>query len=342
VMMNPAQAGYGANRAKEFYRAAREKIAALPGVVSVSWASGMPFWNSASRPLVVEGEEPQEKAGNLQSVSITVDTDYFRTMEIPLVTGRAFSDSDRDGSLPVAMINQSLAAREWPGVNPLGRRFHFADDNTWRTVVGVVKNANYWTLGESPQPCIYLPLRQNQAGGMTLYVRTQGDPAGVLPAIQRDVREIDSNIEVSDARTGSVLIGQVLWGPKIGVALLGLFGTLALVLAAIGLYGVMAFAVSRRRREIGVRMALGATPGGVLRLVIGDGMRLVGWGMVFGLAAALALGRSLSDMLFGVSSADPASLASASIVLIIVAVAACYLPARAAARIAPMKALRDN
>lgn len=342
VMMNPAQAGYGAERAKQFYRAALERIAALPGVVSVSWASGMPFWNSASRALVIEGEEPQKTSGNLQTVSITADTDYFRTMEIPLVTGRVFTDSDRDGSLPVAVINQWMAAREWPGGNPLGRRFHFVGDNTWRTVVGVVKNANYWTLGEAPQPCVYLPLRQSQAGGMTLYVRSQGDPAGLLPAIQREVRVIDSNIEVSDARTGSMLIGQVLWGPKVGVALLGVFGTLALVLAAVGLYGVMAFAIGRRRREIGVRMALGATPRGVLCLVIGDGMKLVGWGVVCGLAASLAVGRSLSHMLFGISSADPASLASASIVLMIVAVAACYLPARAATRIDPMKVLREN
>jgi ABC-type antimicrobial peptide transport system permease subunit len=177
---------------------------------------------------------------------------------------------------------------------------------------------------------------------MTLYVRSQGNPASLLPAIQREVRTLDSNIEIGDARTGAMLLDQVLWGPKVGVALLGVFGSLALVLASVGLYGVMAYSVTRRRREIGVRMALGATRGTVLRLVFADGMRLVGWGIVFGLGASLVLGRGLSYMLFGISSADPASLASASATLIVVALAACYLPAHAATRIDPMNALRQN
>ena len=342
VMMNPAQAGYGPERVKEFYRMTRERIASLPGVASASWASGMPFWNSPSRSVVIEGAELRKKSDNLQTVSIVVGTDYFPTMGIPLVAGRLLNDSDREESLPVALINQALAAQHWPGGNPLGRRFHFAGDDTWRQVVGVVKNANYSTLGEAPQPCVYLPLQQNVAGGMTLYVRSQGGPASLLPAIQREVRTLDSNIEISDARTGALLIDQVLWGPKVGVALLGVFGSLALVLASVGLYGVMAYSVSRRRREIGVRMALGAQRGAVLRLVIADGMKLVGCGIVLGLGASLVLGRGLSHMLFGISSADPLSLASASTTLIAVAVAACYIPARSATRIDPMNALRES
>jgi macrolide transport system ATP-binding/permease protein len=302
----------------------------------------MPFWNSASRSVVIEGAEPRKRSDNLRTVSITVDTDYFSTMTIPLVAGRVLSDSDRQESLPVAVINQALAAQHWPGGNALGRRFHFADDGTWRQVVGVVKNTNYSTLGEAPQPCVYLPLRQNLAGGMTLYVRSQGNPAGLLPMIQREVRALDSNIEISDARTGAMLLDQVLWGPKVGVALLGMFGSLALVLASVGLYGVMAYSVNRRRREIGVRMALGAQRGAVLRLVISDGMKLVACGIAFGLGASLVLGRALSRLLFGISSADPVSLASASLTLIAVALAACYLPARWAMRIDPMNALREN
>ncbi|HEV2424146.1 MAG TPA: ABC transporter permease [Terriglobia bacterium] len=342
VMMNPAQAGYGPERVKEFYRATRERIANLPGVESAAWASGMPFWNSASRAVVIEGAEERKKSENLQTVSFVVSTDYFRTLEIPLVAGRTFNDDDREGSLPVAVINQALAARRWPGGDALGRRFHFVGDDTWRQVVGVVKNADYTTLGEAPQPCVYLPQKQNLAGDMTLYVRGQGNPATLLLTIQRAVRALDSNIEISDARTGAMLIDQVLWGPKVGVALLGMFGSLALLLASVGLYGVMAYSVTRRRREIGVRMALGAVPGTVLRLVVRDGMKLVGLGIALGLAASLVVGRGLSHMLFGVSPADPASLASASAVLIIVALAACCLPARAATRIDPMRALRQN
>jgi macrolide transport system ATP-binding/permease protein len=341
VMMNPVQAGYDPQRVKEFYRMTRERIAGLPGAESVSWASGMPFWNSASRSVLIEGAEPRKKSENLQTVSIIVGTDYFRTMGIPRVAGRVFNDGDREESLPVAVINQALA-QHWPGGNPLGQRFHFAGDNMLRQVVGVVKNANYSTLGEAPQPCVYLPQRQNFAGGMTLYVRSQGNPASLLPPIQREVRTLDGNIEISDARTGAMLLDQVLWGPKVGVALLGVFGSLALVLASVGLYGVMAYSVTRRRREIGVRMALGAQRGAVLRLVIANGMRLVGWGIALGLGASLVLGRGLSHMLFGISSADPASLASASATLIVVALAACYLPAHAATRIDPMNALRQN
>jgi predicted permease len=342
VMMDPAQAGYGPERVKEFYRVTRERIASLPGVESVAWASGMPFWNSASRSVVTEGAEMRKKSENLQTVSVNVSTDYFRTMEIPLVAGRTFNDADREGSLPVAVINQALAAQHWPGGDALGRRFSFVGDDTWRQVVGVVKNANYSTLGEAPQRCVYLPQKQNFAGGMTLYVRSQGNPANLLLTIQREVRTLDSSIEISDARTGAMLLDQVLWGPKVGVALLGMFGALALILASVGLYGVMAYSVTRRRREIGVRMALGAMPGTVLRLVVDDGMRLVGWGIVLGLGASLVLGRGLSHVLFGISPADPASLASASGTLMVVALAACYLPARAATQIDPMKALRQN
>jgi len=292
--------------------------------------------------VVIEGAEPRKNSENLQTVSFIVGTDYFRTMGMPLVAGRVFNDGDREKSLPVAVINQALAAQRWPGGNPVGQRFHFVGDDPWREVVGVVKNANYSTLGEAPQPCVYLPQRQNFSGGMTLYVRSQGNPASLLPAIQREVRTLDSNIEISDARTGAALIEQVLWGARVIVSLLGVFGSLALVLASVGLYGVMAYSVTRRRREIGVRMALGATHGAVLRLVVADGMKLVGWGIVLGLAVSLVLGRGLSHMLFGISSADPASLASASVTLIVVALAACYVPARSAMRIDPMNALRQN
>ena len=259
---------------------------------SVSWASGMPFWNSASRSVLIEGAELRKKSENLQTVSIIVGTDYFRTMGIPLFAGRVFNDGDREESLPVAVINQALA-QHFPGANPLGQRFHFAGNKMLRQVVGVVKNANYSTLDEAPQACVYLPQKQNFAGGVTLYVRSEGNPASLLLTVQREVRTLDSNLDISDVRTGATLIDQVLWGPKVGVALLGLFGSLALILASVGLYGVMAYSVARRRREIGVRMALGAMRGGVLRLVIADGMRVVGWGIVLGLGASLVLGRGL-------------------------------------------------
>lgn len=341
MMMNPIQAGYDQPRVKEFYRGARERVSSLPGVASVAWASRLPFWNSPSRSIAIEGAEPRRKSDAIATVVFIVDTDYFPTMNIPLVAGRQFSDSDREESFPAAIINQALAQRHWPGGDALGHRFRFAGDNTWRQVVGVVKNADYTTLGEAPQPCVYLPMRQNFSEGMTLYVRSQGDPASLLSQIQREIRNFDSEIDVSDVRTGAKLIDQVLWGARVGVALLGVFGSLALVLASVGLYGVMAYSVSRRRREIGMRMALGASSAAVLRLIIADGMLLVGCGIAAGLGASLLVGRVLSRMLFGISSTDPISLASAAVALIAVALAACYLPARSATHIDPIAALRD-
>ena len=341
-MMNPAQAGYGDARVKEFYRVARERVANLPGVAAASWASGLPFWSTPSRSVKIEGAVERQRTSGIASVILTVDSDYLRTMGIPLVEGRAFRDSDGDGSLPVAMINEALARERWPGGNALEHRFQLAGDPTARQVVGIVKNANYTTLGEAPQPCVYLPLRQNFLGGMVLYVRSQGDPSTVLPAVQRQIGELDGNIQINDVRTGAKLIEQVLWGPRVGVALLGVFGSLALTLASVGLYGAMAYSVTRRRREIGLRMALGASRSAVLRIVLGDGMALVCYGVGAGLAACLPMGRALSRILFGLSAADPVSLAAASLVLMVVALLACYLPARSATQIDPLEALRDQ
>jgi predicted permease len=339
IMTNPG-ADHSETRAREFYRAARERVSSLPGVTSVSWSSGLPFWNNPSRSIVIEGTEQRKTSDRIATVVFTVDTGYFETMGIPLIAGRAFGDNDREESLPVAIVNQALAEEHWPGGGALGHRFQFAGDSIWRQVIGVVKTANYTTLGEPAQPCVYVPLRQNFSGGMTLDVRTAADPAGLLVPIEREIRGFEPNMQF-DARTGAKLIDQVLWGARVGVSLLGVFGSLALVLASVGLYGVMAYSVTRRTKEIGVRMALGASRAGVLRLILRDGMLLVGCGVAVGLGASLLAGRVLSRMLFGISAADPVSLAAASAVLLAVALAACYLPARAAARVDPMAALRS-
>lgn len=176
---------------------------------------------------------------------------------------------------------------------------------------------------------------------MTLYVRSKGDPAGIVMSVQREVRSVDSKIAVSDIRTGAKIINQVLFTARLGVGLLGVFGLLALVLASVGLYGIMAYSVNRREREIGLRMALGAEQSSVLSLILRQGLTLVGMGIAIGLAASFVLGRALRRMLYGVSAADPLSLVGASVVLIAVAMLACYLPARSASRVDPMLALRE-
>ncbi len=341
-LMNPEQTGYDATRLEAFHRNVRDRVAAIPGVDAVSWASNMPFWSNASRGILIEGQEQARKSDTLTSVTNTVDLDYFKTMRIPLLQGRAFEASDQDASLPVAIINEDLARRYWPEGNALGKSFRLVGDTVARQIVGVVKTSDYTTLGEAPQPCIYLPLRQNAGGNVNLYVRTASDPSQVLEAVQREIKEMAPNVEVSDVRTGTTLMGQVLFSARMVRGMLGSFGLLALALASVGLYGILAYSVSGRQHEIGVRMALGASRSQVLRLVVREGMVLVCIGVGIGLAISLLSGRVFSTMLFGLSPADPLSLAGTSAVLILVSMLACYLPALAASRMDPMKALRES
>jgi putative ABC transport system permease protein len=341
IIVNPSQAGYNQSRSEQFYREARERTSSVPGIVSMSWASNLPFWARPSRSIVIEGQEQREKANPVMTVVNTVDLNYFATLGIGLTEGRDFTGFDRAGTLPVAIVNETMAARFWPNQNPIGKRFQFSGDTFFRQVVGVVKTANYQSLGEPPQICVYVPLRQNFAGWMVLYARTEADPSTVLSALQRELRGIDPQVPIEDVRTAHKVIDQALWGAKLGVGLLSIFGFLALGLASIGLYGMMAYSVSRRKREIGLRMALGAEESRVLSLILRQGMQLVSIGVAIGIAASLLVGRALSTLLFGVSPLDPVSLGTASLVLILVALAACYLPARRASRVDPLVALRD-
>jgi predicted permease len=341
-MMNPEQVGYDAVRLKDFRRNVADRVARLPGVVAVSWASNMPFWSSPSRGILIQGQEQDRKSETISTVADTVDLDYFKTVRIPLLQGRAFADADQDGSLPVVIVNENLARRYWPNGNAIGQHLRLTGDTITRQIVGVVKTSNYTTLGEAPQPCLYLPMRQNPGSDSILYVRTTRDPALVLRSVQSQVRDTDPRVEVTDIRTGAKIMGQVLWNVRMVLGMLGVFGLLALALASVGLYGILAYTVSGRRREIGVRMALGASRGSVLRLVLRQGMILVLIGAGIGLVLALFIGRAFSRMLFGLSPADPLSLAGAAAALILVATVACYLPAQAASRVDPMRALRED
>ena len=341
-MMNPEQVGYDAPRLKNFHRDVADRVARLPGVATVSWASNMPFWSTASRGIVIQGQAQERKSETLSTVANTVDVDYFATMRIPLVEGRTFTDTDREGSLPVVIVNEDLARRYWPNGNAVGQQLRLTGDTTLRVIAGVVKTSNYTTLGEAAQPCLYLPMRQNPGSDAILYVRTVGDPSQVLEPVQREIRQIDPKIEVTDIRTGAKLMDQVLFSARMVLGMLGIFGLLALALASVGLYGILAYSVSGRQREIGVRMALGASRTAVLRLVLREGMMLVCIGAGIGLVLALLVGRAFSKMLFGLNPADPLSLAGAAAALILVALLACYVPALAASRMDPMRALREG
>ncbi len=340
-MTDPGQAGYGEPQTKAFYKDVRERVARRPGVASVSWASNLPLWARATSGLQVEGRQQRSQADKITTIVNTVDRDYFETAGVKIDRGRAFTNIDQQTSMPVAIVNEKMAHDYWPGGNALAKRIQLPGEKQMRQIVGIAKNANYSDLAESPQPCVYVPFEQNYSDAMTLYVRSKGDPKQLLMPVQQEIHAAGPQILIS-VLTGRDIVDRGLFQAKMGVALLSVFGLLALGLASIGLYGIMAYSVNQRKREIGLRMALGAARASVLRLILKQGMSLVLTGVLIGLAAALVVGRLLSRMLYGVSASDPASIAAAAAVLLGIALLACYLPARWASRVDPLVALREG
>src|SRR5712672_1515379 len=342
-MLYPGQAGYDQPRTEQFYKQVRGRIAGVPGISFVSWASNLPLWGRKETGVTIEGQEQRKKSEAISTVVNTFDLDYFAALGISIVAGRDFTQDDRDISTPVAIVNDAMAAKYWPGQDAIGKRLQLPQGkHNFLLIVGVVKTANYQSLGEAPQACVYLPLRLNYSDSMILYVKTERDPSATLAAVQNEIRNIDPALPLEDVRTGTKVIDQALWGSKIGVGLLGVFGVLALGLASVGLYGIMAYSVSQRRREIGVRMALGAGQRDVSLFILRQGMVVVFSGIAVGGGLAILLGRALSRFLYGVSPNDPLSVGGAALVLLVVAFVACYLPARSATRVDPLVALRAS
>jgi ABC-type antimicrobial peptide transport system permease subunit len=240
----------------------------------------------------------------------------------------------------VAIVNRKMAEDYWPN-GAIGKRIQLPGEKVLRQVVGVARTANYTGWGEPPQACVYLPLTQTEADSMVLYVRSNADPRELVLPVEHEVRQAAPRLLLFGNRTGSEVIDGGLFQARMGVGLLTAFGLLALGLASIGLYGVLAYSVTLRRREMGLRMALGAPRASVLRLVLTQGMSLVMTGVGIGLVAALAVGRLLSRMLFGVAASDPISVGGAALTLSAIALLACYLPARTATRVDPLEALRE-
>jgi predicted permease len=340
-MTRPGQAGYSKAQGGAFYKDVRARVSRLPDVGSVSWASDFPLWTKPVGGLQVEGRPRQSPADAIAAIVNIVDRNYFETAGIPIDRGREFTDLDRDASTPVAVVNEKMAQDYWPGQSALGKRVRLPGEKQMRQIVGIAKNANYTNWAEPPQPCVYVPLEQNYSDAMILYVRVKGIPQQVLTPIQQELRGAGPQVNVS-TQTGRQIINGGLFIPKMGVALLSVFGLLALGLASIGLYGILAYAVNRRKREIGLRMALGADRVSVLRLILKQGMSLVVMGVLIGLVMALLVDRLLSGMLYGLNASDPVSVAGAAIVLFIIALLACYLPARGASRVDPLVALREG
>ena len=334
-MLNPGQAGYDGPRAEQLYRTIRDRVGALPGIASVSFASNLPLFAGPSRKLSAAGPATFGDGDGALTVVNIVGHDYFATTEVMIERGRQFVDSDRGASAPVAIINEALARQSWRGRDPLGDQIRFVGDQEPRQIIGVAETVNYDEIGEAPQGCVYLPLAQNLTDAIVLYVRTTSDPGPAMMTVRRELARIDDRLDVADARPVSKVIDQALYGARMSGALLGVFGSLALALAALGMYGVMAYAVQLRQREMGVRMALGAAPTRVVRLVLRDGIRLVVAGLAIGVVGAAGIGTLLSGLLHGVNPVDPVSVSAATLVLAIVGFVACYLPARRASAVGP-------
>jgi putative ABC transport system permease protein len=261
-------------------------------------------------------------------------------MEIPLLQGRNFTDADREGSPSVVIVNESFARRYLPGEICLGRKIEsWIEKNDWLTIVGVVRDVRFWAESE-PAPEMYLPYLQVGEPHMTLLVRTAGNPMHWAAAVRNQVANIDKDQPPHDVAALGEIQAASLTPRRVNMLLLGAFASLGLILASVGTYGVVSYSVTRRTHEIGVRMALGAGPAGVLKLVVGQGLSLVLIGTGIGLAASLAVTRLLQAMLFGVKSADPATFLVAALLWVAIALLACYIPARRATKVDPMVVLR--
>ena len=270
-----------------------------------------------------------------------VSPKYFELMGIPIVRGRAFTAYDRADAPAVAIINETTARRYWPNEDPIGKRLAFGYYQwRWCEIVGVVKDIKHYGLDRPSEPEMYFPQVQEPSPFMVLDVRAASDPKQLAAAVQNQIWAVDNDQPVSNIRTMDQLFSASLSERRFQMVLLGIFGILALILAAVGIFGVMAYSVSRRTQEIGLRIALGAKAGDVLKLILGQGLKWSVLGVAIGLILALALSRVLSSLLFQVRATDPAILAGVSLLLGGVALLACYIPAHRATRIDPMVALR--
>ncbi len=331
-----------ADQGKQFARTVIERISSVPGVASAAVAGNGPLGGGFLQTMFREGDPVDSRLGFLTLTS-PVSSGYFETMRIPMLAGRAINSFDRAGSRRVAVISEAMAQELWPGQDAVGRRFHSATagPDLWE-VVGVAKDTTVFQVGEKPQPVAYVAFDQSSEPALVVHVRTSTDPERVLPAAMAAVQSLNHDLALLNPRTMRTVVEQALWAPQMAATLFGLFGLLSLVLAVIGVYGVMAYIVLQRTTEIGVRMALGAHATDVLRMIVGQSLRLTAAGVLVGIGIALALTRLIANLLFDVSPHDPATYLTVVAVLAGTALVAAGIPALRAARIDPAVALRDQ
>jgi putative ABC transport system permease protein len=332
--------GFDRVRGEDFHRRILETARAIPGVGAAALSANLPMGGGFGRTVFPEGQEAATGSAGQFTNANEISVGYFGTLGISLVRGRDINEMDRDGAPRVVVINEAMARMFWRDQDAIGKRFKFFGDQEFRQVVGIVEDTKIFTLGEDAQPQAYIPVLQQFNPTMTLNVRTQGDGEALLPTLRREVQALQPTMPLTNVQTTDELLRQVLCAPRMGAALLGIFGLIALTLAAIGIYGVMSYSVNQRTVEFGLRMALGARPSDVLGLVLRQGMLLVACGLLIGVVTALFASRLVGALLVGMSATDPATFGFISLLLAAVAALAGYVPARRATRVDPMVALR--
>ena len=332
--------GYGSDEGLAFDRQLLAKLEAAPGVESVTLSNWAPLSFSFDYTTVNPAGYAPQPHESMDVLSSIIAPDYFRTMQIPMIAGRDFTLADKQDSQRVAIVNEALARRFWPRQNAMGQRIHAYDD--WYTIVGISQTTNAMKLGEAPRPFLYLPLFQEYSHREIIHARVAGDPLAFAATAEKAVHDLDADMPVYDVTSLALQVQLASIGVRVAGTFVGAFGLLALILAAVGIYGVVSYSTRQRTREIGIRMALGATPRDVLKLVLQGGLRMTLLGLALGLGVSLALARYLRTLLFGVGSTDSLAYATVIVLLFAVALMACYFPARRATRVNPLEALRHE